>query len=422
MAASSRSRACALKMSAAAAPPRAATVVTRRFELLRVPRRGPRRAARAPRPGTATGSSSTTGSAHAQAPGGPDRDARGGGQRRGAACRQREARPTSLCVGRLGLRRLGGDRLVLRRVPEVRRRERAQRVERLGGLVPPRTHQDLVALGDGERGEAREAASIRRAAVARGVGDLDPRVEARRAPPRSAPRAARAGRAGSRPAGAAPRPRLPRPRPRAVAASSLRAPPPPAARTSSAARLVPRAPPRRARRPPRPAPPPPPRPPRAAPPRAGSARRPARPSPRPSRRSSARCRGPSGSSTPSGERTRSTAWRTRSASVPISPLSIPPAASMATSPPPISRASSMTPSASAALWETMTRPTTGALRPDARWSISTGCTERTPVACSICQRQVSESHTVRSGAASAISANSPAPTFIAMSYFSRLRP
>ena len=63
-------------------------------------------------------------------------------------------------------------------------------------------------------------------------------------------------------------------------------------------------------------------------------------------------------STPSGERTRSTAWRTRSASVPISPDSIPPADSMATSAPPISRASSITPSASAALWETMTRPTT----------------------------------------------------------------
>ena len=40
----------------------------------------------------------------------------------------------------------------------------------------------------------------------------------------------------------------------------------------------------------------------------------------------------------------------------------------------------------------------GALaRPDARWSISTGCTDRTPVACWICQRQVSESHTERSG-------------------------
>ena len=61
-------------------------------------------------------------------------------------------------------------------------------------------------------------------------------------------------------------------------------------------------------------------------------------------------------------------------------------------------------------------------RPDARCSTSTGCTVRTPVACSICQRHVSESHTARSGAASAIWANSPAPTCIAMSYFSRLSP
>ena len=61
-------------------------------------------------------------------------------------------------------------------------------------------------------------------------------------------------------------------------------------------------------------------------------------------------------STPSSERARSIAALTRSASVPTEPSSIPPAASIASSSPPIWRASSTTPVASAGVWETMTRP------------------------------------------------------------------
>jgi hypothetical protein len=64
--------------------------------------------------------------------------------------------------------------------------------------------------------------------------------------------------------------------------------------------------------------------------------------------------------TPSGDFARSIASITTTMSVPISPggSAIPPAASIATSCPPICRASSTTPSARRALWETMTRPTT----------------------------------------------------------------
>jgi hypothetical protein len=61
-------------------------------------------------------------------------------------------------------------------------------------------------------------------------------------------------------------------------------------------------------------------------------------------------------------------------------------------------------------------------RPAARCRISTGCTVRTPVACSICQRQVSESQTARSGPVPVIWPNRFAPTAIAISYFSRFRP
>ena len=63
-------------------------------------------------------------------------------------------------------------------------------------------------------------------------------------------------------------------------------------------------------------------------------------------------------STPSGDMARSIAARTRSASVPRTPSSsIPPAASMASSSPPISRARRTTPWARTSLWETTTIPT-----------------------------------------------------------------
>ena len=64
-------------------------------------------------------------------------------------------------------------------------------------------------------------------------------------------------------------------------------------------------------------------------------------------------------STPSGEARARIASMTTIASVPIAPggSAMPPAASIATSSPPISRASSTTPSASFALCETMTSPT-----------------------------------------------------------------
>jgi hypothetical protein len=58
---------------------------------------------------------------------------------------------------------------------------------------------------------------------------------------------------------------------------------------------------------------------------------------------------------------RSIDARTRSASVPSTPGSpMPPAASSVSSGPAISRASATTPSASSALWETMTIPITAA--------------------------------------------------------------
>ena len=63
-----------------------------------------------------------------------------------------------------------------------------------------------------------------------------------------------------------------------------------------------------------------------------------------------------------------------------------------------------------------------AQRPAARCRISTGCTVRTPVAFSMCHRHVSESHTASSGRASSICRNSPAPTSIAISYFSAFKP
>src|SRR6185436_11998767 len=53
-------------------------------------------------------------------------------------------------------------------------------------------------------------------------------------------------------------------------------------------------------------------------------------------------------------------------------------------------------------------------RPAARCRISIGWTVCTPVAFSMCQRHVSESHTARSGPASAICPNSPRPTSIAI--------
>src|SRR4051794_20380173 len=70
-------------------------------------------------------------------------------------------------------------------------------------------------------------------------------------------------------------------------------------------------------------------------------------------------------STPASEATFSIASRTTIASVPIAPRgsAMPPAASIATPSPPISRASSTTPSASFAECETMTRPTVIASTP-----------------------------------------------------------
>ncbi len=61
-------------------------------------------------------------------------------------------------------------------------------------------------------------------------------------------------------------------------------------------------------------------------------------------------------------------------------------------------------------------------RPAARCRISIGCTDLTPVASSMCQRHVSESHTASSGVASAIWSNSGRPTSIAIPYFSCLSP
>ena len=130
-------------------------------------------------------------------------------------------------------------------------------------------------------------------------------------------------------------------------------------------------------------------------------------------------------STPSGER-RALDRRHHHAptSVPIAPggSAIPPAASIATSSPPICARE-----LDHALGQ---RRAVGdddeadhyAERPAARCRISIGWTVCTPVAFSMCQRQVSESHTARSGRASAICPNSRAPTSIAISYFSCLSP
>ena len=128
-------------------------------------------------------------------------------------------------------------------------------------------------------------------------------------------------------------------------------------------------------------------------------------------------------STPSSDSARSMAACTRVASVPTEPSSIPPAASIFTSSPPISRASSTTPSASEALWETTTSPTMGArYNPYARCNSSSGCTEGRWVAFAICQRQVSLSQTTLCAPDASTWLNRSAPTFIAMSYFSRLIP
>ena len=54
--------------------------------------------------------------------------------------------------------------------------------------------------------------------------------------------------------------------------------------------------------------------------------------------------------------------------------------------------------------------------------ISTGCRVRTPVAVSICQRQVSESHAAIAAPESLTFRNSGSPTAIAMSYFSFFSP
>ncbi len=96
--------------------------------------------------------------------------------------------------------------------------------------------------------------------------------------------------------------------------------------------------------------------------------------------------------------------------------------------PPISRASSTTPSASRALCETMTSPTIGRGRPRhpspyARCSISTGCTDGRSVAVGdlpaaglrVAHRQL------RAGVARP-GRTASAPTSMAMSYFSRLQP
>ena len=127
-------------------------------------------------------------------------------------------------------------------------------------------------------------------------------------------------------------------------------------------------------------------------------------------------------STPSAERARPTP-PARAASVPIAPSSIPPAASIATSAPPISRASSTTPSASAELWETMTRPTTR------RSSETGGAVEHFHRVHRLHPGRLLDLPAARLGvahrpirASAAIWSNRPAPTCIAMSYFSRFRP
>ena len=63
------------------------------------------------------------------------------------------------------------------RVAPVRGRERADGVERGGGLGPAREHADLVARVDAEHGEPGEAAPVGRPAALGRVGDLDLGVE-----------------------------------------------------------------------------------------------------------------------------------------------------------------------------------------------------------------------------------------------------
>ena len=359
---------------------------------------------------------------HDEPPRGPDRDPGGRGHaaqrvtRRGGAGRRRFAGGRGI-GGRGGIRR-GGGRGVVGRVAVAVLGQRTQRVEHLRRLRAARARPAARRPG-ARRGRRARSGCGRRPGRSRAWRSRPARW--RRTPrpcSRTAPPGGRAGRAGSARASVASSASSPIASGAAAGASSsspscddfIRS----AARASAATSA------------------------RSAPPRARAA---AATAPSTSGAAVSSIGPPSGSlistassalisalprsistSTPSGERTASTAAITRAASVPIAPSSRPPAVAIATSSPPISRASWATPSASPALCETMTRPTTAQARPAERASISTGWTVSTPVACSICQRQVSESQTARSDPSSAICRKSGAPTSIAMSYFSFFNP